>query len=51
MEFLFLTLLGVYIFLESVSVMIVITHIFRLGVRNWFVSVSWREIEVFNPQA
>ena len=27
------------------------THIFQSGVRNWPVSVSRREIEVFNPQA
>ena len=37
--------------LESVSVKAVIAHIFQPGVRNWSVSVSWREIEVFNLQA
>ncbi len=51
MEFLFLTLVWVHIFLKSVPFMVVITHIFWLGMRNWFVSVSWHEIEVFNSQA
>ncbi len=39
MEFSFLTLVWVYILLESVSFVVVITHIFQLSVRNWFVSV------------
>ena len=37
------------IFLESESD--VIAHIFQPGARNWSVSMSWHEIEVFNPQA
>ena len=32
------------------SVKAVIAHIFQPGVRNWSVSVSWREIEVFYPR-
>ena len=50
-EFSFLALVRVNIFLESVPVMVIITHIFQLGVRNWFVSGSWREFEFFNSQA
>ena len=37
--------------LEIVSSTTATTHIFQSGVRNWLASVSWHEIEVFNPQA
>ena len=50
-EFSFLASVRVNIFLESVPVIVVITHIFQLGMRNWLVSVSWREFEFFNSQA
>ena len=51
--FSFLTWVWVNIFLEIVTVSskTVTTHIFQSGVRDWPASVSWREIEVFNPQA
>ena len=51
MDFLFHVLDWVYIFLESVSVKGVIAHIFQPGVRNGFISMSWRQIKVFNLQA
>ena len=41
----------VNIFLETVSSKTATTHIFQSGVRNWPISVSRCEIEVFNPQA
>ena len=47
----FLALVRVYIFFESVSAKAVISQIFQSGVRNWSVSVSWREIKVFDRQA
>ena len=47
--FLFLTWVWVNIFLEIVSSKTATTHIFQSGVRNWPVSVSWCEIEVFTP--
>ncbi len=47
MEFSFLILLWCNIFLESVSVMVAITqHVFWLGMRNLFVSISWCVIGV-----
>ena len=49
--FSFLTWVWVNMFLEIVSSKTATTHIFQSGVRNWPTSVSWREIEVFNPQA
>ena len=49
--FSFLTWVWVNIFLKIVSSKTATTHIFQSGVRNWPVSVSRREIEVFNPQA
>ena len=48
--FSFLTWVWVNIFLEIVSSKTATTHIFQSGVRNWPVSVSRHEIEVFNPQ-
>ncbi len=50
-EFSFLALVWVYIFFGMCAAMVVITHFFQLGVRNWVESVSWHEIEVFNSQA
>ena len=44
-EFLFLALVRVYIVLESVSV------IYGCNMRNWFLSVSWHEVEASNLQA
>ena len=49
--FSFLTWVWVNIFLEIVSSKTATTHIFQSGMRNWLTSVSWHEIEVFNPQA
>ena len=49
--FSFLTWVWVNIVLEIVSSKTATTHIFQTGVRNWPLSVSRREIEVFNPQA
>ena len=49
--FSFLTWVWVNIFLEIVSSKTAANHIFKSGVRNWPVSVSRREIEVFNPHA
>ena len=49
--FSFLTWVWVNIFLEIVSSQTATTHIFQSGVRNRPVSVSRREIEVFNPRA
>ena len=43
----FLALVGVYIFFKSVSVKAVIVQIFQPGMRNWSVSMSWHEIDVF----
>ena len=51
LDFLFLTMVLVYIFLESVSVKAVMTHIFQPGVRNLSISVSWCEIKIFNLRA
>ena len=48
--FSFLTWVWVNIFLEIVSSKMATTHNFQSGVRNWPASVSWHEIEVFNPQ-
>ena len=41
----------VNILLEIVSSKTATTHIFQSAVRNWPASMSWCEIEVFNPQA
>ena len=38
-------------FFENVLFKAVIAQIFPPGVRDWSASVSWREIEVFDPQA
>ena len=49
--FSFLTWVWVNTFLEIVLSKTATIHIFQSGVRNWPASMSWREIEVFNPQA
>ena len=55
MDFLFLTLVQVYIFLESVLVKVVmkIAHIFQPGMRKWSIHCKHDELvwdQVFNPQ-
>ena len=37
-------------FFSNASIKAVIGKIFPLGMRNWSASVSWSEIEVFDPE-